>query len=231
MPEPVKSESTHPIKLVLIPAVITLAVTLLRLIGELRGWSPRWFSTETGGMIPSGVSWIVGVTWLVLPFGAYFAVRLARAGQGPQSIGRATVLAAAGIVFLLVYRYILYLFPPVGFPRVLILIWLCWAIAGGSQYFGWPALFKVLLCYGWAARIPVAIVMFFAMLGNWGTHYDYVGMPPQFSMNPVPRFLWLAFFPQLVAWVSYTIAVGTLAGVIALWIVRISGAVSPKSKI
>jgi len=220
MPEPAKSAGAHPMRLVLIPAVITLAVTLLRLIGELQGWSPRWFSTQTGGMIPSGVSWIVGITWLAIPFGAYFALQLVHAGQGPQSIGKALLLAAAAILFLLVYRYILYLFPPVGFPRVLIFIWLCWAIAGGLQYFGWPSLFKVLLCYGFAARIPVAIVMFFAMLGNWGTHYDYVGMPQQFSMDPVPRFLWLAFFPQLVAWVSFTIAVGTFAGILAALIVR-----------
>jgi hypothetical protein len=39
-------------------------------------------------------------------------------------------------------------------------------------------------------------------------------------MPPVPRYLWLAFFPQLVAWVAYTVAVGTLAGVVALAIVR-----------
>jgi len=62
--------------------------------------------------------------------------------------------------------------------------------------------------------------MFFAMLGNWGTHYDYVGMPPQFSMPPVTKYLWLALFPQLVAWVAYTVVVGTLAGVVALAVVR-----------
>ena len=41
---------------------------------------------------------------------------------------------------------------------------------------GWPALFKVLVAYGYAARIPVAIVMFFALHGHWGTHYDV--LPP-----------------------------------------------------
>ena len=36
--------SPRPGQLVLVPALITLAVTLLRLVGELQGWSPRLFS-------------------------------------------------------------------------------------------------------------------------------------------------------------------------------------------
>ena len=36
-------------KLVLVPAVITLAVTLLRLVGELQGWLVRVFGASQGG--------------------------------------------------------------------------------------------------------------------------------------------------------------------------------------
>ena len=68
--------------LIAIPALMSLAVTALRLAGELQHWSPRWFSSETGGVAPSGMSWLIGITWLALPFGAYFGFRLAAAGQG-----------------------------------------------------------------------------------------------------------------------------------------------------
>ena len=34
-------------KLILVPAVITLAVTFLRLVGELQGWSPILFNRWT----------------------------------------------------------------------------------------------------------------------------------------------------------------------------------------
>lgn len=175
---------SDPLRLILVPAIITLVVTLLRLTGELRHWSPRWFSTETGGIVPQGVSWFVGITWLAAVFGAYFAWRLLHTGQGPRSLGRAALCAVLGIFTFVVTN------PTVGlihsrfridFPQILIFIWLLWIVAGLIQYFGWPELAKVLLLYGMAARIPVAIVMFLAMLGNWGTHYDYVGMPPQFS--------------------------------------------------
>ena len=97
----------------------------------------------------------------------------------------------------------------------LIFIWLAMAIPAAIQLLGWPELFKTLLAYGLASRIPVVIVMFFAMRGNWGTHYDFVGMPEQFQMPLWPRFFWLAFFPQLVFWVAFTILMGSLTGSIA----------------
>ena len=98
MAEPVATLSIR--RLIVVPAVITLAVTLLRLIGELQRWSPRLFSREAGG---AGA--IVGIVWLVPIFGIYFAIRLNQAGHGPASRGRAigfavaALLAAAALVF------------------------------------------------------------------------------------------------------------------------------------
>src|SRR5512142_3187783 len=78
-------------KLVLVPAVITLGVTLLRLFGELQGWSPRLFSREAGG---GGA--LVGISWLVPVFGAWFGWRIARAGSVPR-FGRALGLTLLGL--------------------------------------------------------------------------------------------------------------------------------------
>jgi hypothetical protein len=44
------------------------------LVGELQGWSPLLFSKEAGGSA-------VGISWLVVFFGAWFGWKLARAGQ------------------------------------------------------------------------------------------------------------------------------------------------------
>ena len=74
-------------KLILVPALISLAVTMLRLAGELRGWSPVWFSKDTGGVIPSGMSWVIGITWLAIPFGAYFGWKLEQAGRVSERDG------------------------------------------------------------------------------------------------------------------------------------------------
>ena len=81
-------------KLILVPAVITLAVTLLRLVGELQGWSPALFNRGDKPFSPS----LVGIVWLVPVFGAWFGWKLTRAGSGPGSLGRAfgLTLAVAG---------------------------------------------------------------------------------------------------------------------------------------
>jgi len=218
-----ESAAQNTSRLILVPAVITLAVTILRLTGELRHWPAKWFSPETLGIIPRGVSWVVGITWLAVIFGSYFALRLVRAERGPRSLRKPMFCAGLGIIIFLVSNPLVVRIHAafnVNFPEILIFIWLFWVVAGLLQYFGWPELFKVLLLYGYSARIPVAIVMFFAMLGSWGTHYDYVGMPPQFSMPLIPRFLWLAFFPQLVGWVAFTITLGSVCGVIVAAIVK-----------
>src|SRR5262245_65052492 len=67
-------------QLILVPSVITLAVTLLRLVGELQNWSPRLFNKEPGG---GGA--LVGIAWLVFVFGAWFAWKLIDMGHAPDS--------------------------------------------------------------------------------------------------------------------------------------------------
>ncbi len=88
-------------QLILVPALIALAITLIRLVGELGGGSSALFNREAGG---GGA--LVGIVWLVPIFGAYFAVKLVRGGHGPESAGRVVgfsllgLLAAAAIMGL-----------------------------------------------------------------------------------------------------------------------------------
>ena len=219
-----KSDSANEpsiLRLIAVPALISLAVTIVRLIGELEHWSSTWFSSETGGIAPSGMSWLIGITWLAAPFGAYFAFRLVASGQGPESVQKAVICSVLGIGILLTWALRLIPSPNIGFPKVLIFVWLVMVVAASFQLPGWPRLFKVLLSYGLASRMPVAIIMLLAMLGNWGTHYDYVGMPPEFQMPLVPKYFWLAFFPQLVFWVGFTIVIGSFCGAITAALMRI----------
>ena len=64
-------------RLIFWPSVVTLAVTLLRLTGELLHWSPALFSPAPGG----GGS-PIGISWLPPVFGVLFAIQLVRAGPG-----------------------------------------------------------------------------------------------------------------------------------------------------
>ncbi len=194
-------------RMILVPGLITLAVTLLRLVGELEHWSKAFFNPEAGG------PWsIVGITWLPLVFGIYFAVKLVRLGEGPPAWWKAILIAVLGWVLIFASQPIgrRYIFPH-GFKAILIFFWAMWGLAGLVQLWGWPGLFKVLLAYGYAARVPVVIVMFLAFRGHWGTHYD--AYPPGWqSAGLWSDFLWLGFVPQMVFWVGFTVAAGALFG-------------------
>ncbi len=201
-------------RLIFVPSIITLAITILRLVGELQHWSSRWFSAT-----PYGAGSLVGITWLAPVFGIYFALKISRAGQRPKSLMRAIGLAVVAVGLFLVTVMMGFKLAPKNFLALLIMWWTFAVIVAALQYAGWPALFKSLFVYALAARVPVTAIMFFAMRGQWGTHYDWVN-----SLFPYSgfwaRWVWLALIPQLTLWVGYTIVVGMLFGILAAAVVR-----------
>ena len=169
--------------LITIPALITLGITILRLVGELEQWPKPWFNTAAGG---GGA--IIGISWLPIIFGPYFALKLAGAGDGPSSIGKAIGLALAGLVILVLGGVIAGVTAS-HHPSLTLVGFLVMLVAAFIPGIGWRSLGNTLLAYAFAARIPVVIVMFLAMRGNggqgWGTHYD--APPPQFPVSLLCR--------------------------------------------
>jgi len=200
-------------RLVLVPALISLAVTLLRLVGELNRWSPVLFSRDAGG---AGA--LVGIVWLVPVFGIYFAVQLDRRGHGPASRGRAAGFAAGGLLLAFVAAALVASRLPSPPARILAINLSC-ALGAVVASRGWPQLAKAELAYGLAARVPVAAIMLIAMLANWGTHYE-LGPPGFPSMDVLPKWLWIGLLPQMVLWIAFTVIVGMLFGSVAVLLVR-----------
>jgi len=193
-------------KLILVPALITLGVTLLRLTGELLHWSKAFFNPEPGG---GGA--LVGIAWLVPVFGFYFGWKLAKAGLAGAT-GPAIGFALLGLLIMPIggFTGIRLGLAPQGLGTLGVFVVL--SIFGAAiAYRGWPALGRVLLTYGLAARIPVVLVMLAAMLGNWGTHYDAVE-PKYAAMSPIAKWLLFGLLPQMTIWIWFTIAAGALLG-------------------
>ena len=94
--------------------------------------------------------------------------------------------------------------------------WIAIAIARSA----WPALWRVLLAYGLAARIPVVLVMFLAIFLGWDSHYakPRPDFPP---MGPWGLFAWTALLPQMSFWIYLTVVGGILFGAIAVGIRRL----------
>ena len=209
-------------RLILVPALITLAVTLLRLVGELQGWSSTLFNRGDRPFSPS----LIGIAWLVPVFGAWFGWKLTRAGSGPRSLGRAFGLTFAALAVLPLTAF---LAPKAGIVNkhmwqpnvpltesltILSVFVVAFFVGIAIGIVAWPALGRTLLAYGLAARIPIALLMLLAMLGNWGTHYDArPSYPPQ--MSTLAWWVALGLVPQLSFWIWYTIVFGALFGTVA----------------
>ena len=210
-------------KLIFIPAVITLAITLLRLIGELQHWPTALFNPA-----PGGAGAIIGISWLPFIFGIYFASKLTQTGEVPPNGGRSLGLSLVSVI-LFFAGAVMAISPQINFPGKVIVAIVLLLIALGLSYSAWPKLFKTMLAYGYAARIPVVILMYFAIRGNWGTHYDVV--PPNFPADTPfwPKYMQIAFVPQMVLWIAFTIVAGAMTGSITALIKRRKPSAQPAS--
>jgi hypothetical protein len=79
-------------------------------------------------------------------------------------------------------------------------------------------MYKTILAYAFAARIPVVLVMLVAILGDWGTHYDVLppGAP---AMTSLVKWFVIGVVPQMTFWIAFTVLVGNLFGSVAVALV------------
>jgi hypothetical protein len=155
-----------PWRWVLWPAAVTLAVTVVRLTGELLNWNPVLFNRSVGGGAAP-----IGIIWLVPVFGAYYGYRLRSIGQGPQSFARALAWHLAALAAMASFLALGFSRPTASASQFLAIgagSWLAIAVA----WRGWPPLVSLLVRYGFLSRVPVALVVLLAILCDWRTHYD-----------------------------------------------------------
>jgi hypothetical protein len=209
-PRPAVGPSLLP--LLLWPVLLSVAITVLRLLGEVRRWSPEYFDRLPGGGLSP-----LGIIWLAPLVGLYFGWQLQRRGQQAPSLVQAALqpplaLALAAGALLLLDRLR-------ASSRLSALTWgqwlTMWAVASvvalGVGLLAWPALGRLLLAYALLVRTVVAGAMALATYRGWGTHYDVA--PPGFPWMPaLRRWLWTGLLPQLTIWVAITVAVGLLFG-------------------
>ena len=187
--------------------ILTLLITALRLFGELRGWSPRWFGTAAGG---GGA--LLGIGWLIPVFGAWFGWRLARRGHRPPSAARAILLPLAGAALVFGTLALASQAMPrtLGTFGMIAMLLPAYALLAWAA---WPQLARVSLLYGLAARLPIVGLTVIAVGQGWGTHYEKMA-PGSPEMSDAMRTLVLCI-SQLTLWIPMTMLAGGLAGGIA----------------
>lgn len=190
------------------PVGLTLAVTSVRLLGELRGWSPRWFGTAAGG---GGA--IVGIGWLIPVFGWWFGRQLVALGRHPRSTRRASFELGLGVASVALAFTVVELVLGVTYSGMLVGMLGC-VIGGVLASRAWPELGRCMFAYAIGARLPIAVITGVAVANDWGTHYEKlaVGAP---EMSSFGRFSILVL-AQAGFWIPITLIGGAMAGLTAL---------------
>ncbi len=201
-------------KTILIPSLITLAVSLLRLVGELRKWPELFFGRSAGG---SGA--IVGITWLAVVFAIYFAIKLDKAGDVFPRPTRSILLSVLALALTFVGLMVMYIGAPNLKPpfqlagAVIIIAAIC------VMRVAWPDYWQVMITYAVAARVPVIVIMYYAIRGDWGTHYD--ALPPNITFPDwYAKFIHAGLIPQLFLWVPFTVILCGLFGIVTVTVRR-----------
>jgi hypothetical protein len=187
--------------LLLIAGLLTLAVTVVRAIGECNGWNPAWFGSDAGSPLNP-----FGIVWLVPVFGFLFGRRLAQIASPPPFVKRFYVpmfalLALVGWVGYVgaelkgellraAMGYVVY-----GAPLLALL-----------GLFAWPRAFVANLLYALCARAPVIVVQYLDIQNGWQTHYGKVH--PALPAMTADERLWGLTLAQLFVWVPSTVLLG-----------------------
>jgi len=206
------------LSLVLIPALLTLGVAILRLVGELQGWDPLWFDNHAPGHEDQQPG-LVGITWLVPIFGLYFGIRLRRLHGQPARPGKAALLLLIGGVllaggFFALIELGLVGMPdaespeePFGLPYILGLA----AVSMLIMLIGSGRLGVLLLVYALLARLPIVAITWLALQNeDWDTHYSK--LPDGTILPEGTSPLMFLVTPQLTIWIAFTLLVGGLFG-------------------
>jgi hypothetical protein len=205
-------------RLALWPSLITLAVSALRVVGELQGWITR----QSGGAAHP-----LGIVWLVLVFGAWFGWRFERAGHGPRVRrpwlwGLLALLALAGTIAWLARPYLDAAPTAETLARMRVGLWFIVALAitlAAAMFVVWRRLAVTLLVYGLLARAGVVAITWLAKVAGWRLHHVKFG-PPGVEPEGVGETVLSACVAQFGVWVPFTVIAGTLAGGIARAFVR-----------
>lgn len=204
------------LRLILWPSIITLVVSVLRLVLQLQGViSPR-----SGGSF----AWL-GITWLAFVFGGWFGWRLSRSGSRPtlKSVAVWAVVPLIAIVAAVIIGFGSIDRADVSdaaFASLRTAVSVIALVAVGGAVFGfvlWARLALVLLVYGLVARGTVVAITYVAKVQGWDTHYTKFG--PAGIERDLAGTMFSASFAQLGFWTPFTVVAGVLAGTVAALLV------------
>jgi hypothetical protein len=187
--------------MLLVAALLTLVVTVVRVVGEVNQWDPTWFSPEAGSPLNP-----FGIVWLVPVFGWLIGRRLAQTGGAPRLVAGFFVPMFAFLVILGAAGFIGSSFEREEMRRALNYLFVGAPIMSLLALFAWPRAFVALLIYAIAARVPVMLVQYLDVQNGWSTHYGRTA--PQLGLLDQDDRIWMLTLAQAGVWIPFTVTLG-----------------------
>ena len=171
----------------------------------------------------------MGISWLPIIFGPYFALRLAGAGDRPSSLGKAVGFAFLGLVVFVLGGVLgsSSLPTPLQSNSARVPADACSSVYSRHRLaFVREHLARVRLG-GPHPGLDCDVLRYARKWWpGWGTHYDAV--PPMFAQASfAKKFFEMAVVPQLTLWLGWTVVVGSIFGGIAVALSRRGKQVAP----
>ena len=200
------------LRLILWPSILTLVVSVLRLVLEVQGVIG---SQSGGGFAP------LGITWLVFVFGGWFGWRLAKSGSRPALswpvlwalLPLVAIVAAVGIGFGQIDRAAQSDDAYTALRATVGVIAMITLGAAAFCFVVWPRLALTVLLYALPARATVLALTYLAKVQEWDTHYTKFG--PGGIESELGETMFAASVAQMGFWVPFTVVGGAVAGTIA----------------
>lgn len=204
------------VAIVLVPAILTLLVSVARLVGELMDW-PDILVSRDGGLL--------GVTWLVPIFGFWFGMRACALGSRPNAAAAFAIAllgigVAIGGVFAFLAMDLMFLPTDDNPGEFRGGVFFAIAVFAGTlvSLMGWLRAGLLLALYAVLARVPVIVITWIVYQAGWqGTHF--LAAPPGRPADAPPVTADVLFYSnataQLVVWIPFTIMIGMVFASIA----------------
>lgn len=199
--------------MLLVFGVLTLVVTVVRLVGELQGWNPTWFSTDAGSpMNPFGIVWLVPVAGLL------FGRRLAQGGGAPKFVAGFFVPMFGFSVLMASIVSVNNYFEGEQLVEAMGYVMLGAPVLSLLALFVWPRAFVAMVAYWMLARVPVMLIQYLDIQNGWQTHYGKV--PEELAGMDADARIWMLTKAQLCFWMAFTVLLGCAFAAIGAATVR-----------
>ena len=196
-------------RLIFWPSLLTALISTARLVAEVN----EWVLPSSGGALHP-----LGITWLAIVFGGYFAFKLARAGS-TSSMRPAWPWAL--VAMLAIIGSIAWHIGPLrdapaseaSFELLRGAVLMLAAIAttlAVAMFAVWPRLAWTMLCYAVPARLLVVAFTWLAKHYQWNTHYTKFG--PMGLERSMDETMLGAVMAQGGFWVPFTVVAGCMVG-------------------